>query len=133
MTIDKNELYGQFDSSHKRRQRLAELATRKALDLPLDDDMNIINNRQGASMMGTALLSAALLLGGGGLGVGIAGLAGMGGADKPASPVVPAMKPDSGPAPTPVEPQEFKVTFWGDDSQPIQVKSHEQGEKNNDN
>ena len=73
MPIDKTKLYPMFEKSLRRNERLTDLATRKALDLPLDDDMQIITNntRQGLGAIGTLLVSAVMLTGGGGAAFGL--------------------------------------------------------------
>ena len=65
MPIDKTQLYQTFDRSLRRSERLTDMATRKALDLPVDDDMQIITNntRQGLGRVGALLLSLAMLAG----------------------------------------------------------------------
>ncbi len=113
MTIDKHQLYGRFVKSWERREKLADLATRKALDLPMDDEMNITTTNRGVGLLPAAVVSAALLLAGGGMTLGLVKLL-----DRPQ----PAQVPASGShvaAPPPS--QEFKVTFWAEDGTPLKV------------
>lgn len=126
MAIDKSQLYATFEKSRQRRERLADLATRKALDLPVDDDMQINNHTsyQGLGRLGAVVLSLAMLAGGGGSALGIAGLLGL--FDAPARP--PRTAEPSDRAATSARPpaaQEFKVTFWAEDGWPIEVASPE--------
>lgn len=119
MPIDKTQLYPTFNNSLRRNQRLADAATRKALDLPLEDDVQIItdNSRQGLGRIGALLLSLAMLAGGGGAAVGALGL--LRGFDRPAA------RQPSDAAPSQTAPQEFKVTFWSEDGQPLEVQNDE--------
>ena len=107
MPIDKANLYQTFHNSLRRSQRLSDLATRKALDLPLDDDMQIITNntRHGLGLVGTLALSGMLLLSGAAGGFALL---------RTTVPTTPA------PAA-----QEFEVTFWTEDGQPLEVTDHE--------
>ena len=79
MTIDKDQLYATFNKSSERRDKLADLATRKALDLPVEDDMQINTSTtyQGLGRCGSLLLALAMLAGGSGGALGIAGLLGL--------------------------------------------------------
>jgi hypothetical protein len=114
MTIDKSQLYATFEKSHERQQKLTDMATRKALDLPLEDDVQITTNttHHGISWLGAALLSATLLAGGGGAALGLMSLFG---ALCPSVPSTPG-------AHHPISPQEFKITFWAEDGKPIEVE-----------
>ena len=118
MTIDKDQLYGAFNKSHQRREKLADLATRKALDLPVEDDMQITTNTtyQGLGRCGSLLLALAMLASGGGGALGIAGLLGM-------------LQPTrEAPRPT-FAPQEFEVTFFAEDGSPIEVNDKGENDK----
>ncbi len=116
MPIDKSQLYGMFQRSLKRSEKLNDLATRKALDLPLDDEMQIITNHthRGLGRWGTLLLSLAMLAGGGGatLGTGAA----LGWFERAIQPPPQTTPPDEAAA------REFKVTFWTEDGQPLAVE-----------
>ncbi len=116
MTINKNELYATFHKSSERREKLADLATRKALDLPVEDDMQITTNTtyQGLGRCGSLLLALAMLASGGGGALGIAGVLGLLNAATPARE-----------APATFEPQEFEVTFFAEDGAPIEVSEEE--------
>lgn len=61
--LDKETLYGEFLKSMRRKGRVEDLAIAKALDIPMDDDVQINQSRTGIT--GWPLVS--LLLGGGGL------------------------------------------------------------------
>ena len=61
--IDKETLYGEFLKSVRRKGRVEDLAIAKALDIPMDDDVQINQSKTGIT--GWPLVS--LLLGGGGL------------------------------------------------------------------
>ena len=115
MPIDKTKLYRTFEKSLRRSERLNDLATRKALDLPLDEDMQIITNntRQGLSMAGMLLLSAVMLTGGGGAAWGL--LTMLNNRGQPAAEV-------AGESPAT---QEFEVTFWSEDGQQLEVTESE--------
>lgn len=67
MTIDKAELYGKFQGSVERREKLQNDITRKALDLPREDDMGDVtvnNGISGKALVGILVGMAAV--GGGG-------------------------------------------------------------------
>ena len=122
MTIDKSQLHPMFEKSLRRSERLSDLATRKALDLPLDDDMQIITNhtRQGFGLIGTLLLSTALLAGGGGAAIGALALLNTWMQDAPDQGTTGTeLSTDSPPA------QEFKITFWTDDGENLEVTENE--------
>lgn len=112
MTIDKNALYATFHASNQRREKLADLATRKALDLPVEDDMQITTNTtyQGLGRCGSLLLALAMLAAGGGGALGIAGALGL-------------LHRGHEAAPATFEPQEFEVTFFAEDGKPVAVES----------
>lgn len=118
MTIDKQQLYGQFLQSHQRQQRLSEMATRKALDLPLDDDVNITQTttNHGPNFASLLVLAGGLLAGGTGLGVGLSSLW-----------TTPPTAPASSHAPEPHQQAaaagsaEYRVTFYAEDGKPIDV------------
>jgi hypothetical protein len=118
MSIDKTKLYATFEKSHQRQQRLADMATRKALDLPLEDDVQITTNttNHGISWVGAVVLAATLLAGGGGTMFGVAGMLGALRAPQPAP---------RGPSTPLAAPREFKVTFWAEDGAPIEVQGAE--------
>ena len=119
MPINKTQLYPMFEKSLRRSERLGDLATRKALDLPLDDDMQIITNhtRSGLGMTGTLLVSVAMLISGSAGGVALmnawpSGEAASGNVDPQAA------------SPPPVA-QEFKVSFWTEDGEHLEVHGDE--------
>lgn len=118
MTIDKSQLYATFNKSHERREKLADMATRKALDLPVEDDMQITTNTtyQGLGRCGSLLLALAMLASGSGAALGIAGLLGL---------LNPARQAASPQQPATFEPQEFEVTFFAEDGSPIAVSEEE--------
>jgi len=123
MPIDKTQLYPTFDKSLRRSQRLADLATRKALDLPLDDEMQIITNhtRTGLGRGAALLLSLAMLATGGGAALGTFGLLeGFGNRRPEARPET--ARGDEAPLPPA---QEFKVTFWTEDGENLEVQESE--------
>ncbi len=72
MTLDKDQLYGLFHRSAESRSRLHDMATRKALDLPMDDEVNVTTNttHNGPSLWGLAGVMAATLLTGAAVGAG---------------------------------------------------------------
>ena len=113
MPIDKDQLYDRFHKSWERRERLADLATRKALDLPAEDDVRITTNttHQGSSLLATSLVSMALLLAGGAAALGLTYFK-----SSPAQPPSTTTIPPS--------PQQFKVSFWGEDDKEIQVEKN---------
>lgn len=75
--IDEDYLYGTFNKSVERTQKLANDAARKSLNLPVDDDMQITNtdnrvvNNYGGKMGTLAKMAAGGLLIATGAGVGI--------------------------------------------------------------
>lgn len=105
MTIDKNELYGQFQKSWDQRAKLTELATRKALDLPLDDELNITTTHQGTPFLTTALVSAVLIFGGGAAAITAASWLGW---------ITPRNTLDA-------SAQDFKVSIWAEDGEEIRL------------
>lgn len=118
MTIDKQKLYGTFHKSLAKSEKLTDLATRKALDLPVDDEMQIITNnhtRQGLGRCGTLLLALAMAAGGSGMTLGLVSL-------------LQNNVRNSGEAASGAEfaPQEFQVTFWNEDGQPVEVQPVEE-------
>jgi hypothetical protein len=56
--IDENFLYGAFHKDVERRNKIQGMAVRKALNLPLDDEVNNVGNRYSWGVPGwvTALL-----------------------------------------------------------------------------
>lgn len=62
-TIKKEELYGQNNRSVEANQKLHRQATRKALDLPMEDDVNI--SRTGIGWKELAVIGATILGGAG--------------------------------------------------------------------
>ena len=114
MTIDKDQLYATFNQSNQRREKLTDLATRKALDLPVEDEMQITTNTtyQGLGRCGSLLLALAMLASGGGGALGIAGLLGL---------LTPARQAAAPQQPATFEPQEFEVTFFAEDGKSIEV------------
>lgn len=97
--VDKKELYQTFLGSLERSEKLKEMATRKNLDLPLDEDVNITNTTSGIS--GKHLLGVGAIM--------FAGLLGWRGIDKL------SFEPShSTPATLSPAPQEYDVTFWVD-------------------
>ena len=118
MTIDKHQLYGAFLQSHERQQRLSDLATRKALDLPLDDDVNITQTttNHAPSLASLLVLAGGLLAGGTGIGIGLPTiLEALSSADP--SPVPAIEQQAAVPAPA----SEYRVTFYAEDGRPIEV------------
>lgn len=111
MPIDKNELYALFQHSFDRRERLADLATRKALDLPVEDEVNITNTttHHGPSPLAMLAVSALMLLGGGGIALSAAGLAGW-------------FQSPGGAAVQPSGPHEFRISFWTEEGSEIPVR-----------
>ncbi|ANS03331.1 hypothetical protein [uncultured Mediterranean phage uvDeep-CGR2-KM19-C37] len=91
----KEQLYGRFLASAKRRDKIHEKAIHKALDLPLDDDVNVTNiNQRGLGLLGVI----------GSMGIGAAVMAG-------------GMKVFDWPAPPPkhaVAPSEIEIEVWSD-------------------
>ena len=68
MPIDKDKLYETFQKSLERHQKLTDLATRKALDLPIDEGSGIttINGVSGKVLLGlglggTSIVAAAMI------------------------------------------------------------------------
>jgi hypothetical protein len=118
MTIDKDQLYATFNHSSQRREKLADLATRKALDLPVEDDMQITTNTtyQGLGRCGSLLLALAMLASGGGGALGIAGLLGW-------------LQPARDNSTPTFAPQEFEVTFFAEDGAPIAVNDKGENDK----
>ena len=119
MPIDKTHLYQMFEKSLRRNQRLGDLAARKALDLPLDEDMQIITNntRSGLGIAGTLLLSVGMLMSGS-----AGGFALMHQWNRSASHASDANARTSSQLP---DAQEFKVTFWTEDGESLEVQEHE--------
>lgn len=125
MSIDKQQLYGAFTKSHQRQQRLSEMATRKALDLPLDDDVNITQTttNHGPNLVSLLVLAGGLLAGGTGIGLGLPALWN--------EPATAAMDPPKASEPPPktvaLDPEstEFRVTFYAEDGRPIDVNQVE--------
>ena len=113
MPIDKTKLYPMFEKSLRRNERLTDLATRKALDLPLDDDMQIITNntRQGLGAIGTLFVSGVMLFSGAAGGFALL---------NHFSPVQENQATTELPAA-----QEFEVTFWTEDGQQLEVDANE--------
>jgi len=66
MAIDKNALYGTFQDSVDRNNKLTDDITRKALDLPRDDDVNITTTNNGVSGKALAGILAGVMAAGGG-------------------------------------------------------------------
>lgn len=116
MPIDKSQLYGMFQRSLKRSEKLTDLATRKALDLPLDDEMQIITNHthRGLGRWATLLLSLAMLAGGGGATLGLGTVLGW---FERAIQQPSQRAPDEAAAA-----REFKVTFWTEDGEPLEIE-----------
>jgi len=54
---DKKYLYGEFFKPLRWKQRLAEKLAHKSLDIPMDDDMNITQTRNGWGWKELAVLS----------------------------------------------------------------------------
>lgn len=128
--IDKEHLYGDFMGGEKRKQKrederfsLAMRAVHKSLDLSDDkaDDMQNVGNRttnnSGPSLLMTAIMAGSMLFGGAGLTA--AGFA-AGLFDKPSKTPVAADTSASI-----AQPQEYRVTFFGDDGKPIKVDQKE--------
>ncbi|MFK7776854.1 MAG: hypothetical protein QM501_01870 [Gimesia sp.] len=75
--IDDESLYGTFNESVRQTQSLANKAAHKALNLPMDDEMQInttdnrVTNNYGAKKPGGTLLKLALAAGLAATGVGI--------------------------------------------------------------
>lgn len=65
MPVDKQTLYGEFERRQKWRENLAKKGAHKALDIPLDDDMNM-NVRNGIGWK-ELLVIFGFILGTGGL------------------------------------------------------------------
>ena len=118
MTIDKHQLYGAFLQSHERQQRLSDLATRKALDLPLDDDVNITQTttNHAPSLASLLVLAGGLLAGGTGIGIGLPAM--VAALSSAAPPPIPAIEQQAA-APAPAS--EYRVTFYAEDGRPIEV------------
>ena len=109
-TVNKEALYGTWMKSVNKRQATHELALRKAMDLPVEDDMQV--NVQHGITGWQAVAAAAVLAAG--LGGGF--FMSQRGADAPApAPVAQT------PAVDPVPGQRFRVTFSSDDGTPIEV------------
>lgn len=106
--INKDHLYGLFNGSIERRARLHEMALAKAMDLPLSEGINVTNtaNSSNPGLIKTALVCAALLLGGSAATVGAGSLFGWFG--MPETPTL--------------EPQEYEVQFWAEDGTEINVE-----------
>jgi hypothetical protein len=125
MALDKEALYGQFLASFQRREKLADLATRKALDLPAEDDVNITTTHNGLQLRHLAGIALMVLLSGT-LGGGLTALLGSLGHNAsgilPPAAATPAESAPAGAAVPPAQPQQFKVTFYGEDGQPIEVQ-----------
>lgn len=97
--IDKSKLYPTFLRSQERAEKLREIATRKNLDLPVDDDVNISNH----GIAGKHLVAIA--------GIVLLGLLGW----RLLTPSV------SGQMASPAA-QEYEVRFWLDDGTEIEVE-----------
>ena len=108
--VDKEELYPTFLKSLDRSEKLKEMATRKNLDLPLDDDVNNTSTVNGIS--GKHLLGVGALV--------LAGLLGWRAMDKTTA--IPGPPDTSTQAPAP---QEYDVTFWVDGAEIIVTKPKE--------
>ncbi len=63
MPIDKEALYGNFDRSMERKQKLEAKMIHKAMDLPVDDDVHI-NTNNGLSNKSLALILAGIITAG---------------------------------------------------------------------
>ncbi len=90
----KEKCYGRFLASATRRDKIHDKAIHKALDLPLDDDVNVTNiNHRGQGLLGVL----------GAMGLAAAMTAG-------------GMKYFQPPIPTapPVEPVEVEIEVWSD-------------------
>ena len=113
--IDKKQLYGRFNQSRERAEKTNDLAVRKALDLPLGDDVNITtrNGISGWAMAGLLAVATAGSVGGAGL---------IGYMNRPAAPPAPVV---AEPEAEPPNPQRFKVTFEGVDD--VKVKTLDGG------
>jgi len=124
MALDKEALYGQFLASFQRREKLADLATRKALNLPVEDDVNITTTHNGIGWRHLVGIVLMLLLSGT-LGGGLTALLGSLGHNASGSlpaAAAPGNSAPAGAATAPAQPQQFKVTFYGEDGQPIEVQ-----------
>jgi hypothetical protein len=121
MSIDKSKLYGCFQKSWQRRDRLNELATRKALDLPLEDDeLQITNTHVGLNWPHLLTAGLLMLLSAGATAGGILAVAPLLG--QPAVPV----KDSTVMTPSEVTQQdlaaqEYEVFFWTEDGREIPV------------
>ena len=118
MPIDKTQLYQMFEKSLRRNQRLGDLSARKALDLPLDDDMQIItnNSRSGLGIAGTLLLSAGMLISGTAGGFALMHQWNRAASEDANANAQPSQLPES---------QEFKITFWTEDGESLEVQEDE--------
>lgn len=115
MSLNKEALYGNFLKSYDRRERLADLATRKALDLPVEDEVNIntTTNNQGSHWLTTLLMAGSLLLGGGGLTAGLGTALGWFAQGPTAAPRSASAPPSA---------QEYRVEFFTEEGKPIKVQ-----------
>jgi hypothetical protein len=68
-TPDKNQLYGRYQKDEDWRTKLNKKLRHKALDIPMDDDVQVKNTTTTNSGLGWKELAAlgAILIGGGGL------------------------------------------------------------------
>lgn len=103
--VDKNSLYGVWNASVGRRQRIHDMVLAKAFDVPVPDGLavNSTTNVNNPGLLKTAVVCAALLAAGSG-GALLAGksLNWFGGA-------------------TPMESQEYEVRFWAEDGSEVDV------------
>jgi len=116
MPIDKQQLYGHFQQSHDRRERLADTITRKALDIPMDDDVNITTTNHGSSPFVTALAVVGMLATGGTFAIGTAAMMGVLSPTKS----VPNSPAKQAAAQVPA-PNNYRVTFWNEEGDQMQV------------
>jgi len=61
--IDKEKVYGEYLNAQRKRRRLALSAAHKALDIPEDDEVNIINGFGWKELLVVAALICGSLLG----------------------------------------------------------------------
>lgn len=106
MAVDPKELYPTYYRAMERNNQLQDDITRKALDVPRQDDMQVTTNK---GMSGWALVT--LLLGGGGI-LSAAALVGASMLRQPAPPTQPA---DSA----------YEVQFFDQHGDPIYVPPRE--------
>lgn len=104
--IDKRNLYGKFDRSQALHHKLQRLVVAKGSDIPWEEDgVNIkttsgINGWQLMGIVGLLLCAGALFW----------------------KPLVPSVIPPvTTQTASPIEPQKFRVTFWGEDGEEIEV------------